>query len=175
MKPPRKDPVLAAVTDGWSTTPEVARRATAHERDHITCLAHEGEDLTRRLEALEREGLVESRWSHASRYPYWRRVRRTAEAFGVLLATLVFLACEKSETAQHLLARRMAHMDAIKALVQVACPCGVATLEVDTHHGGGEVHLDALSCHPCDGLLVPVTTAPLGRLETKFDQIWRSR
>lgn len=79
-------------------------------------------------------------------------------------AALILFACDprdKPERERDWLMQRLAYLEALKSLVESACPCGVALLEA------GE-YLDQLSCHPCDGLLVPVTTAPipeLGRLQ----------
>lgn len=64
------DVALQAVTEWWSTTPEIGHRINRL----APVLGLEGA-----LYALEREGLVESGKSHSSRHRHWRLTPRGAE------------------------------------------------------------------------------------------------
>lgn len=80
-------------------------------------------------------------------------------AVGVF-ASFTLSACPNPDLERDRLGQRITYLNALRELVATACPCGVAMLETSGRW------LDELSCHPCDGMLVPVTTTlPMGRLQ----------
>lgn len=81
-------------------------------------------------------------------------------ARGIVTLALMLAGCPDPARELHIESMRLRYLEAIGRLVSIACPCALSKLDLD------EGRLDELACHPCDGMLVPVTTTPpMGRLQ----------